>query len=210
METNFFRIIAEMGIRGDLHLIIRQGENKSLVVSTMVQNDRCTDRAKELIAPFNLRGTAEQMDKGYFKKMGEPIREASELMDNMQSFKKQVEEAKSKSAMARETGDREKKTADAREKKYQEGMQKADALEKEGKFREAWMKVPDPSEYPEKAEELRNRREQLSARFAPDLFATTVPKAEPTPQDSNLFPETYTDNGGETEIGEEEENNFQY
>lgn len=171
-----------MDITGDLHLIIRQDENKSLVVSTMVQNDRCTDKAKELITPFNLRGTAEQMDKWYFDRMRQPIREVSELMDNMQSFKKQIDEAKSKSAMAKETADREKKTADAREKKYLEGMQKADVLEKEGKFKDAWMKVPDPSEYPEKAEELRNRREQLSARFAPDLFAEPITRETPKTQ----------------------------
>jgi len=208
METNFFRIIAQMDITGDLHLIIRQGEDKSLVVSTMVQNDRCTDKAKELITPFNLRGTAEQMDRGYFDRMKEPIREVSELMDNMQSFKKQVDEAKSKSAMAKETADREKRTTDAKEKKYQEGMQKADALEKEGKFREAWMKVPEPSEYPEKAEELRNRREQLSSRFAPDLFAEPVPRETPKTQQSYPIANLDEADNGMEEYGEEEENEY--
>ena len=36
-------------------------------------------------------------------------------------------------------------------------MAKADELEKEGKFREAWMKVPDTTEFPEKVDEIRTQ-----------------------------------------------------
>lgn len=172
-----------MDINGEIHLIISKGENNSLVVATMVQNDKCTDRAKEFITPITLRGTAELMDKGYFLRIRQPLKDASELMDNMEAFKKQMDEAKRKSAMARESADREKKANDAKEKKYAEGMQKAEELEREGKFREAWMKVPDPSEYPERADLLRTRREQLSARFAPDLFAPPAPTQDNRQED---------------------------
>ena len=52
-------------------------------------------------------------------------------------------------------------------------MAKADELEKEGKFREAWMKVPDMTEFPEKADEIRKRKTSLSDKFAtPSLFGT--------------------------------------
>ena len=51
---------------------------------------------------------------------------------------------------------------------------KVDELEKEGKHRDAWMKVPDPSEYPEQAEAIRKRKSSLSSKFAPDLFAATA------------------------------------
>lgn len=195
-----------MDINGEIHLIISKGENNSLVVATMVQNDKCTDRAKEFITPITLRGTAELMDKGYFLRIRQPLKDASELMDNMETFKKQMDEAKRKSAMARESADREKKANDAKEKKYAEGMQKAEELEREGKFREAWMKVPDPSEYPERADLLRTRREQLSARFAPDLFAPPAPQ-QGNPQegkaDDNIAQlETFATT---EEIGDDEE-----
>ncbi|MCH5685560.1 hypothetical protein LWM68_15655 [Niabella sp. W65] len=50
-------------------------------------------------------------------------------------------------------------------------MAKADELEKEGKFRDAWVKVPEPTDYPEHAETLRKRRKELSDKFsAPSLF----------------------------------------
>lgn len=67
-------------------------------------------------------------------------------------------------------------------------MANADALEKEGKFKEAWMKIPQPSEFPEKAEEIRSRRAALSAKFSPDLFgaeqtAETIDEVEPNTTD---------------------------
>jgi len=36
-------------------------------------------------------------------------------------------------------------------------MQKVDELEKEGKYRDAWMKVPDPADYPEQTETIRKK-----------------------------------------------------
>ncbi|ULT42603.1 prtrc system protein e [Niabella defluvii] len=72
-------------------------------------------------------------------------------------------------AESRET----QKEKEAKDKKYKDGMAKADELEKEGKFREAWIKVPDITEFPEKADEIRKRKSSLSAKFAtPDLFVT--------------------------------------
>ena len=50
-------------------------------------------------------------------------------------------------------------------------MAKADELEKDGKFRDAWMKVPDITEFPEKADEIRKRKTELSEKFStPSLF----------------------------------------
>ncbi len=55
-------------------------------------------------------------------------------------------------------------------------MAKADELEKEGKFREAWMKVPEMTEFPEKADEIRKRKSELSDKFSSTgLFATEQP-----------------------------------
>jgi hypothetical protein len=85
--------------------------------------------------------------------------------------------------MEKEKTDRERKEKEAKEKKYREAMQKVDELEKEGKHRDAWMKVPDPSEYPEQAEAIRKRKSSLSSKFAPDLFgATATPLTVEQPQ----------------------------
>lgn len=207
METNFFRFIKNMKIEGDLHIIIANGADDTLVVSTMVNNEKCADTAKNRLAPLNLRGTAQQMDIGYLDTISQPMKEVSGLLSNMEAFTKQKAETQKKSAMANESADKDKKALDAMEQKYVDGMKKAHELEKAGKFREAWMSVPDPANYPDKVEVLRNRREQLSAKFAPDLFADTQNAQIQTEPTDNLYPEHQIEVVDEVEeFGKEEEN----
>ncbi|MDL2141721.1 PRTRC system protein E [Flavobacterium tructae] len=171
MNANFFNQIAQLGVVGDLHLTITKGVENNLIVSVMLQNQQCGDNAKNIIPPLNLRGTAEELDSGFFEKIATPIHTASGLMVDMEDFMKQLEEAKKQSAIEKEKSDKQKKELETKDKKYKEAMIKVDELEKEGKFREAWMKVPDMGEFPNKADEIRKRRTTLSDKFsAPSLF----------------------------------------
>lgn len=169
--TNFFNQIAQLDFTGNLQLTIAKGAENNLIVSVMLQNEQCGDNAKNIIPPLNLRGTAEELDNGFFENITMPIQTASGLMVNMEGFIKQVEEAKKQSAMEKEKAESKKKEQEAKDKKFKDGMAKADELEKEGKFREAWMKVPEIAEFPEKADEIRRRKTELSDKFsAPSLF----------------------------------------
>jgi len=170
-STNFFTQIASLGIEGYLQITIAKGAEESLIVSVLPINDDCGDNAKSMIVPLNLRGTAFQLDEVFFQRIAEPLQAASGLMVNMETFMKQLEEAKQKSAMEKEKADREKKAKEERDKKFKDAMAKADELEKEDKFREAWIKVPDPADFPEHADTIRKRKSELSAKFsAPSLF----------------------------------------
>ena len=181
--TNFFSSIAALNITGDLQVTIRKGAESNWIVSVMLNNEQCGDDARKLIPPLNLRGSAEELDNGFFERITTPIQTVSGLMVDMEGFTKQLEEVKKQSAMEKEKTDRERKEKEAKEKKYREAMQKVDELEKEGKHRDAWMKVPDPSEYPEQAEAIRKRKSSLSSKFAPDLFgATATPLTVEQPQ----------------------------
>lgn len=181
--TNFFSSVAAMNITGDLQLTIRKGAESNWIVSVMLNNEQCGDDARKLIPPLNLRGSAEELDSGFFERIAAPIQTASGLMVDMEGFMKQLEEVKKQSAMEKDNADKERKEKEAREKKYKEAMQKVDELEKEGKYRDAWIKVPDPSEYPEQAEAIRKRKSSLSAKFAPDLFGNSaIPVADEQPQ----------------------------
>ncbi len=181
--TNFFSSIAALNITGDLQVTIRKGAESNWIVSVMLNNEQCGDDARKLIPPLNLRGSAEELDNGFFERITTPIQTASGLMVDMEGFMKQLEEVKKQSAVEKEKTDRERKEKEAKEKKYREAMQKVDELEKEGKHRDAWMKVPDPSEYPEQAEAIRKRKSSLSSKFAPDLFgATATPLTVEQPQ----------------------------
>ena len=181
MNTNFFNQIQQLDFTGVLQLNISKGIESNLIVTVLLNNEQCGDNAKQLIPPLNLRGTADELDEGFFQQITTPLQTASGLMINMEAFMKQLEEAKKQSAMEKEKIEKEKKEQEAKDKKFKDGMAKADELEKEGKFRESWMKVPEITEFPEKADEIRKRKNALSDKFAtPSLFGA-MDEAKPEP-----------------------------
>jgi PRTRC genetic system protein E len=170
MQTNFFRQIAKMNLTGDLQITLRPTSESSYVVSVLLNNEQCGDEARKTIPPLNLRGTAEDLDNGFFENISTPLQTASGLMVDMESFMKQLEEAKKKSAMEKEKSDKEKKEKETKDKKYNEALQKAEELEKEEKYKEAWIALPKASEYPEYAEIIRKKQNDYESHFAPSLF----------------------------------------
>ena len=136
----------------------------------MLNNEQCGDEARKLIPPLNLRGTAEEIDNGFFETISEPLQTASGLMVDMENFMQQLEEAKKKSAMEKEKSDREKKEKETKDKKYKDALQKAEELEKEGKYKEAWIALPKTSEFPDYTEVIRKKQEEYQKQFAPSLF----------------------------------------
>ncbi|AZB25280.1 MULTISPECIES: PRTRC system protein E [Flavobacteriales] len=170
MQTNFFRHIAKMDLTGDLQITLRPTTENCFVLSILLNNERCGDEARKLIPPLNLRGTAEELDNGFFEQITTPLQTASGLMVDMEAFMKQLEEVKKKSAMEKEKSDKDKKEKDAKEKKYKEALQKAEELEKEGKYKDAWTALPKASEYPDFAEIIRSKQDEYSKHLAPNLF----------------------------------------
>ena len=113
MQTNFFRHIAKLNLTGDLHFTLRPTEENSFVLSVLLNNEQCGDEARKLIPPLNLKGTAEELDNGFFDSISAPLQTASGLMVDMESFMKQLEEVKKESAMEKEKTDKEKKEKEA-------------------------------------------------------------------------------------------------
>ncbi|KOS05815.1 prtrc system protein e [Flavobacterium akiainvivens] len=171
MNANFFNQIAQLDFTGNLQLTIAKGNDSNLIVSVLLNNEGCRDNAKNLIPPLTFNATPQEFDEGFFEQIITPVQKASGLMVDMEAFMKQLEEAKKNSAMEKEKADKHKKEQEAKDKKIKDGMAKADELEKDGKFRDAWMKVPDITEFPEKADEIRKRKSELSEKFStPSLF----------------------------------------
>lgn len=203
--TNFFNQIAQLQIIGDLHITIAKGEEGRLIVLVMLQNETCADTAKHSIPPLNLRGTAEELDEGFFDNITAPIESASGLMVDMEGYMKQLETTKKQSAMEKEKADSKRKETETKDKKFSDAMTKAEELEKEGKFREAWIKVPEMHEFPQMAEQIRRRKSELSAKFAPDLFGSTAQTAKTEPPREALFPDYGNADAQEQELESEEE-----
>lgn len=201
MNTNFFNQIHALDFTGVLQLNISKGAENNLIVSVLLNNEQCGDNAKNLIPPLTFNATSQEFDEGFFEQITKPIQTASGVMVDMEKFLKQMEEVKKQSAMEKEKVEKQKKEQETKDKKFKDGMAKADELEKEGKFREAWIKVPDITEFPEKADEIRKRKTSLSDKFGtPSLFGTTE---ETTPEP--LKKEEVTD---DYPIDEEEETEY--
>jgi len=182
MNTNFFNQIQQLDFTGVLQLNISKGIESNLIVTVLLNNEACGDSAKNLIPPLTFNATPQEFDEGFFEQITTPIQKVSGLMVDMEKFQKQLDEAKAQSAIEKEKAEKEKKEKEAKDKKFKDALAKADELEKEGKFREAWMKVPDITEFPEKADEIRKRKTSLSDKFAtPSLFGATE-EATPEPQ----------------------------
>ncbi|MCX2681002.1 prtrc system protein e [Galbibacter sp. EGI 63066] len=170
METNFFSQIANLNITGDLQLTLSKAAEGNFVVSLLLRNDQCGDDARKLIPPLSLKGSIEELDKGFFENITAPLKTTSGLMLNMEAYLKQVEEARRQSEMEKEKARKEKEEKEKKDKKYKEALKKADELEKEGRYKEAWSKMPSPDNYPEYAEAIRKRKKELSDQFSPNLF----------------------------------------
>ncbi len=185
MNTNFFNQIQALDFTGVLQLNISKGAENNLIVSVLLNNEQCGDSAKNLIPPLTFNATPQEFDEGFFEQIKAPVKTVSGVMVDMEKFLKQMEEVKKQSAMEKEKTEKAKKEKEAKDKKFKDGMAKADELEKEGKYREAWMKVPDITEFPEKADEIRKRKTALSAKFAtPSLFGTMdEPQPEPSQEE---------------------------
>ena len=192
MNTNFFNQIAQLDFTGVLQLNISKGAENNLIVSVLLHNEQCGDDAKNLIPPLTFNATPQEFDEGFFEQITTPIQKVSGLMVDMEKFLKQMEEVKKQSAMEKAKAEKAKKEQETKDKKFKQAMDKVDELEKAGKFRDAWIKVPNITDFPEKADELRKRKTALSAKFEPDLFGTSEKeeskKTEPETDPDALYP----------------------
>ena len=181
MNTNFFNQIQQLDFTGVLQLNISKGIESNLIVTVLLNNEQCGDSAKNLIPPLTFNATPQEFDEGFFEQITTPIQKVSGLMVDMEKFQKQLDEAKAQSAIEKAKTEKEKKEKEVKDKKFKDAMAKADELEKEGKFREAWIKVPNITEFSEKADEIRKRKTALSDKFAtPSLFGA-MDEAKPEP-----------------------------
>lgn len=170
METNFFKSIIALDVAGDWTINITKETADRLIVSVLFYNNYVGDDTRKKVPPILLKGTPQELDEGFFKAIEQPIKETAQLFANMEQFLKQKEQAKITSQMEKDSTSKADRDKSDKQKQYEQAMKKVDELEADGKYREAWIKVPQTEIYSEHAETIRNRRMGLSKQFAPDLF----------------------------------------
>jgi hypothetical protein len=66
METNFFKSILALQVAGDWKINIAKEDMDRLIVSVLFFNDTIGDDARKKVPPILLKGTAEELDNGFF------------------------------------------------------------------------------------------------------------------------------------------------
>ncbi|MCX2429870.1 prtrc system protein e [Pedobacter sp. GR22-10] len=169
METNFFKQIAAMQANGEWVIVVKPIGTEKIIVSVLYNDDSCGDNARKSIPPLTFSNTAAALDDAFFADIRTAFTGTIQLHNSMEHYLKQQEAAGQQAQMNKKPSATIKQKAEPISK-YDAAIQKVAELEAQEKYREAWMKVPDPAEYPDKADFLRKRREELSVHFAPDLF----------------------------------------
>lgn len=179
MNTNFFSQIQQLDFTGNLQLTITKGAESNLIVTVLLLNEQCGDSAKNLIPPLTFNATSQEFDEGFIQQITTPVQKVSGLMVDMEKFQKQLDEAKAQSAIEKTKAEKEKKEQEAKDKKFKDSMAKVDELEKEGKFREAWIKVPDIAEYPKKRTSYANAKHHCLTSSQHRAFSEQRKKQHP-------------------------------
>lgn len=170
MENHFFQNLSALLTDGCLKLVIQKGTADELIVSVLATNDKVGDNAKNVIAPLVLKGTAEEIDNGFFEAIQEPVKATNQLLTNMEAYLKQVAEAKEKSQMEADKIKAEKTAKDERKKKYDALIKKVEELDGEKKFKEAIEQLYKATDLIEHTDEIKKRISELQAKSQPTMF----------------------------------------
>lgn len=161
MNTNFFEQLNALQVQGDWKMTIHQDGADRWIVSVLLVNDKIGDDARKLIPPMILKGTAQEIDAGFFDNITEPVQKTAALFSNMEHYLKQLDDAKAQSAMEKDKESKDRKEKDERKKKYTEAIKKVDELEEKKQYQLAIAALPKAEQFPEQAEEIKERLESL-------------------------------------------------
>ena len=164
METNFFSEISKLLRTSGIKIVVAPTGPEQLLVTVLPFQEGTNDPAVNLIQPLNLRGSASVLDAGFFAAIEKPIQTSTALLSNMDAFNKSVEYANSKSKMEQERQSKEKRDKELRKKKYDEVMSKVNELAASEKHGQAIAQMPKPEDFPEQAEEIKQKMDELRAK----------------------------------------------
>ncbi len=180
MKTNFFENIANLNAPGIWKLSIHNEANGHFTVSALYSPNQSNEPATKTIAPLIFKGTASEMDEGFFEAIGQPVQATAGLYSNIEAYNKNLDNAKkklsqgNKSQPAKVKSDTEdgddievaepKISAEEKKKAYTDALRKVVELNDACKYAEALEVLPPVSDYPEKAEELNRRKADLTRK----------------------------------------------
>jgi PRTRC genetic system protein E len=185
MKTNFFEQIAGLQINGNLLLNIHHDETGIITVSAVLKKGNMTATAGNSLPPMLFKGTAAELDEGFFGQFAQPVKMTIGIINNLEAYQKELEKAKKngkgdKDKAAKTTANepeddnddeqnlfsQQADDAEAKAEKkrlYDEAMDRVKELAQNTKYVEALAQLPDPADYPDKAEAIETKRKTLQA-----------------------------------------------
>jgi PRTRC genetic system protein E len=184
MKTNFFENIAELNVPGNWKIAIHADAQGQFTVSALFTAEANGDNAHKLVPPMVLKGTAQELDEGFFEAITQPVQQTAVLFRNMEAYLKGLEEAKKQSKMEQDknkpkptttkpkTADEEddieiaepKVDKEAKRKAYEEAMKQVAQLNDGCKYSEALDILATVEDYPEKQADLDKKRADLTRK----------------------------------------------
>lgn len=164
MTTNFFQHIEQLNINSEMHFVIKKSTN-GFSVGIMIKRTGLEDQASKLVPPMSLKGTAKELDEQFFDAISNPAKKTEQFFSNLADYEIQLEEASKKSKMEQSNQTKENREKEARKKKFDEQMKKVSELENKEKVGEAIAAMPKAEAYPEQAEEIKTKLEELNGKL---------------------------------------------
>lgn len=182
---NLFKTIADtVGVNDDVTIVVRKNADGLLVASVRVENRSVKDGARNLIAPFVVKGTPEELDEGFVDALTAPLAQSAGLQTSMQHFEAAKKAAEAQSQAAKAEADKAKKMKETAKKEVDGPLKAADELKDAKKFGEAkkaYDKAKAKAEaagLKEEAAKAKAGAELCSRNDVPDIFSAFGPKAE--------------------------------
>jgi PRTRC genetic system protein E len=185
MKTNFFENIASMNTPGKWAITIHTNEQGQFTVSTLFVGIASGDKAGSAIPPLLAKGTAQELDEGYFDAIENPIQQTAAFYTSAETYLKGLEKARLASKMEQdkknkntpkpkvsteesekddiEIGEPQPSKEDKR-KAYLQAMIKINELNASCKYEEALALLPSVTDYPEKEAELKTKLADLTRK----------------------------------------------
>lgn len=161
MKTNFFETLQSLRITTDWNISIKTAGDGRLIVAVLMSKDNIGDDASKSVPPMLFKGTATELDSGFFEAMANPAQETATLFANMEQFAKELEKAKENSRMEEEKNRKEKTEKEERKKKYEAQLKKVAELEEKEKWGEAIGAMPKAEQFPDHVEEIKKKMDEL-------------------------------------------------
>lgn len=204
MQTNFFTNLSALGVTGTFRLIIQPQSDGAMIVSLLLADDSLKDKAQQNIPPLVLKGTAADLDEGFFNAVKAPIQQTVTLLTNMSTYEKALNTAQRDSKQETNL----KKDKEGKRKKFDEQMKKVEELEKQKKIGEAIGQLPDIKLFPEFSEEIKKKSQQLRSQHG--TLSLFEPPAEevssPDQPDADSLEEDNEDNENDDENNDDDFN----